>query len=72
MKNFSMWNFNIQDDKQIIFWEETWLGTTTLKEQYLNLYNIVQKKSATVAEIFCSRPLNVSFRRNLVAESLQS
>jgi hypothetical protein len=32
----------------------------------------VRRKNATVAEIFSSRPLNVSFRRNLVAENLQS
>jgi hypothetical protein len=61
-----MGSFNLQDIKDI------WLGATTLKEQYPNLYNIVRSKSATVAEIFSSRPLNVSFGRNLVAENLQS
>jgi hypothetical protein len=40
--------------------------------QYPNLFNTVRRNSATVAEIFSSRPLNVSFRRNLVAENLQS
>jgi hypothetical protein len=67
-----MGNFKLQDGKQIRFWEDKWLGDNTLKEQYLNLYNIVQKKSATVAKNFSTRPLNVSFRRSLVAANLQS
>jgi hypothetical protein len=44
----------------------------SLNIQYPNLYNIVRRKDATIAEIFSSRLLNVSFRRNLVAENLQS
>jgi hypothetical protein len=47
-------------------------GAATLKEEYPNLYNIVMKKSATVAEIFSTMPLNVSFRRILVARNLNS
>jgi hypothetical protein len=69
---FSMGSFNLQDGKVIRFWKDIWLGATTLKVQYPNLYNIVRRKSATVAKIFSSRPLNVSFRRNLVAQNLQS
>jgi hypothetical protein len=37
----SMGNFNLHDGKQIRFWEDSWLGTTPLRLQYLNLYNIV-------------------------------
>jgi hypothetical protein len=47
-------------------------GAATLKEEYPNLYNIVMKKSATVAEIFSTMPLNVSFQRILVARNLNS
>jgi hypothetical protein len=43
-----------------------------LKTQYPNLYNIVQRKNATVAEIFSTRPLNILFRRSLVAANLLS
>jgi hypothetical protein len=46
----SMGNFKLQDGKQIRFWEDKWLGDNTLREQYLNLYSIVRKKSATVAK----------------------
>jgi hypothetical protein len=68
----SMGNFNLQDGKQIRFWEDIWLGATTLKGQYPNLYNIVWRKSAMAADIFSSRPLHISFQRNLVVENLQS
>jgi hypothetical protein len=68
----SMGNFKVQDGSQIRFWEDKWLGVNTLKDQYPNLYNIVRKKSVTIADVFSTRPLNVSFRRNLVAANLQS
>jgi hypothetical protein len=44
----------------------------TLKEQYPNLYNIARKKNATISDIFSTRPLNISFRRNLMDDNLQS
>jgi hypothetical protein len=65
----SMGNFKLQDGRQIRFWEDIWLGGTTLKDQYPNLYNIIQKKSATVIKTFRTRPLNISFR-SLVAANL--
>jgi hypothetical protein len=42
------------------------------KNEYPNLYNIVRRKNATVTDIFRTRPLNISFRRSLVAENLNS
>jgi hypothetical protein len=55
----SMGNFNLHDDSQIIFWEDSWLGTTPLRLQYPNIYNIVPRKDATVANIFNLRPLKL-------------
>jgi hypothetical protein len=69
---FSMDTFILHDGRQIRFWEDSWLGTTPLNIQYPDLYNIVRRKDATVAEIFSSRPLNISFHRNLVVENLLS
>jgi hypothetical protein len=68
----SMGSFKLQDEKQIRFWKDKWLGANALKEDYPNLYNIVRRKSATVADIFRTRPLNITFRRSLVAENLYS
>jgi hypothetical protein len=65
-------NFRLQNGAQIRLWEDKWLGDSTLKEQYPNLYNIVRNKSATVVNIFSTIPLNISFRRSLVDANLQS
>jgi hypothetical protein len=67
-----MWNCKVRDGNQIWFLEDKWLGLTTIKDQYHNLYNIVRRKSVTVANIFSTRLFNVSFIRTLVAENLQS
>jgi hypothetical protein len=65
-------NFVLQSGNQIRFWEDIWLGANTLREQYPNLYNIVRKKSAIVANVFSMRPLNISFKRSLVGANLHS
>jgi hypothetical protein len=67
---FSFRCFQIQDGRVIRFWEDFWLGVTTLKEQYPNLYNIVRRKDATVAKILGLRPFNISFCRSLVTGKL--
>jgi len=46
------------------------LGSQPLRIQYTNLFNIVHKKQATVADVLNSTPLNVSFRRALVGNYL--
>jgi hypothetical protein len=43
----SFGNFILQNGMQIRFWEDIWLGSSTLKEQYLNFYNIIRSKNAT-------------------------
>jgi hypothetical protein len=68
----SLGSFKLQDGKRIRFWEDKWLGANALRDDYPNLYNIVRRKNTIVAEIFRSQPLNVSFRRSLVAANLYS
>jgi hypothetical protein len=63
--------FNIHNGEQIRFWEDNWLGNFTLKEQYSSLYNIAGKKHISIAHVFRSAPLNITFRRALVGEKLQ-
>jgi hypothetical protein len=36
--------FNVGDDESTRFWEDTWLGDSHLSNQYLSLFNIVQRK----------------------------
>jgi hypothetical protein len=47
-------SFKLQDGKQIRFWEDKWLGAHALRDEYPNLYNIVRRRNATVADIFRS------------------
>ena len=48
------------------FWEDKWLGQSTLREQYPALYAIVRNKSDTIAPVLGTSPPNVSFRRRLL------
>jgi hypothetical protein len=41
---FCLGTFSIKDGSEILFWEDTWLGNTTHREQYLNLYEIFHHK----------------------------
>jgi hypothetical protein len=67
-----MGKFTVSDGSQTHFWEDAWLDNTPFKSQYASLYNIVRKKSATVAMVFRSNPLNVGFKRSLVGNNLQA
>jgi hypothetical protein len=41
-------HFKHGNGTQITFWEDKWLDNLSFKEQYLNLYNIMRKKKATI------------------------
>ena len=67
---FRFGSFNIKDGTEIRFWEDKWLGNTTLREQYPSLYNIVRHKSDTIAAVMQSSPPNMTFRRSLLGPLL--
>ena len=71
---FPYGSFSIKDGSEIRFWEDQWLGNTTLREQYPALYNIVlgRHKSDTLAKVMENSPPNVTFRRDLVGPRLAS
>ena len=62
--------FKLQNGEQIRFWEDKWLGSTSLKNHYPALYNLVIRKHDTVSKVMSSTPLNVSFRRALRGNNL--
>ena len=64
-------SFKIQNSEQTRFWEDKWLGNTSLKLQYPNLYNLVYDKHDTVHKVLSTTPLNVSFRRTLQGNNLK-
>jgi hypothetical protein len=63
-------SFQIQNAKQIRFWEDKWLGNHSFQHQYPTLYNIIRRKSDTVAKVLSVAPLSISFRRYLSANNL--
>jgi hypothetical protein len=64
-------SFKVGNGSQIRFWEDRWLGDQPLKIKFPALFNIVRKKQDSVANIFRSSPLSISFRRSLVGQNLR-
>jgi hypothetical protein len=58
--------FLLKDGSHVRFWEDKWLGNSTLREQYHSFYNIAQHKQDTVAKVFSTSLLNISWRRDLI------
>jgi hypothetical protein len=67
---FGHGSFSIRDGSEIHFWDDKWLGNTTLREQYPALYSVVRHKGDTLAHVLGSRPPNVTFRRTLFGPRL--
>ena len=63
-------SFIINDGSQVRFWEDTWLGTRPLREQYPQLYNIARKKQDTVAAVLSTQIPNIYWRRDLIGQKL--
>jgi hypothetical protein len=62
---FSRGSYKVGNGTTIRFWEDAWLGTTSLAQQYPSLYNIVHHKKVIVAQVLAEPPLNITFRRLL-------
>jgi hypothetical protein len=69
---FGLGTFAIKDGLEIRFWEDKWLGATSLRKQYPILYSIVRHKDDTIAKVLETSPPNVSFRRDLSGQRLVS
>ena len=67
---FELWCFHVNVGQGVRFWEDRWLGNFTLQYRYPSLYNLVQRKNATIASVFSIVPLNISFRRGLYEGNL--
>ena len=66
---FKRGSFIIGNGENAQFWEDVWLGTSPLAEQYPSLYNIAQRKQVSVANVMSQTPpLNLRFRRALTGD----
>jgi hypothetical protein len=48
---FARGHFKVGNGSNTRVWEDTWLGETPLSQQYSSLYNIVQRKNVTIAQV---------------------
>jgi hypothetical protein len=62
---FNRGSFKVGDGTSVLFWEDIWLGESSLANQYPSLYNIVQRKNVLVANVLAHSLLNIEFRRAL-------
>jgi hypothetical protein len=72
VKNYflNMGSWFINNGEQVRFWEDKWLGNSSLKDKYPSLYSIVRRKNSSVVSVMSIVPLNVSFTRALVGQNL--
>jgi hypothetical protein len=61
--------WKIGDGKKVKFWEDNWLGTSSLAIQFWNLYAILNEKNKPVADLWDGSSLKCTFRR-IVDETL--
>jgi hypothetical protein len=66
----SLSHFSLNNGENIRLWEDKWLKNTTLQSQFPQLYSITRRKNVSVATVFYTIPLNISFRRGLVGNNL--
>ena len=70
---FKRGSFFVGNGQTTRFWEDIWLGTRPLAEQYPSLYNIAQRKQVSVANVMLQAPpLNIGFRRALTGDKWTS
>jgi len=61
-------SFRVQEGSQIRFWGDLWICYKPFMIRYPNLYGIVRKKHALVAEVVSTTPSKISFKRASLRE----
>jgi hypothetical protein len=56
---FSRGVFKVGNGEIVRFWEDVWLGDSSLANQYLSLYSIVQRNNVLVANVLSHNPLKI-------------
>jgi hypothetical protein len=65
---FQHGSFVIGDGLGTCFWEDIWLGNTSLATWYPTLYNIIRTKNVLVADVLNKTPLNIRFKSTGMGE----
>jgi hypothetical protein len=65
-------HFKVGAGTKTRLWEDTWLGDTSLAQQYPSLYKIVQCKEVIVANVLSQISLHIGFIRALTGNKWTS
>lgn len=57
------YRWKVGNGTKIRFWEDNWLGSSSLAIQYWELYVIVNEKNKTIHDLWDGRDLKCTFRR---------
>jgi len=66
------YKWKVGNEKCIRFWEDNWLGSSSLFIQFRPLYRIVNEKGKVIADLWDGSDLKCTFRRNVSQELYQS
>lgn len=59
------YKWKIGNGKKVLFWEDNWLGPSSLAVQYWEIYVIVNERTGTVADLWDGRDLKCTLRRGV-------
>lgn len=59
------YRWKIGDGRKARFWEDCWLGSSSLAIQYWPLYRLVNEKNKPIADVWVDQELRFTFRRTL-------
>jgi hypothetical protein len=62
------YRWKVGNGKKIKFWEDNWLGHSSLAVQFWDLYLIVNEKSSSIADLWDGTNLKCTFRRTVDAK----
>jgi hypothetical protein len=57
------YQWKIGNGRNVMLWEDQWLGTSSLAIQYWELYCLANEQFKTVAELWDGQNLKITFRR---------
>ena len=69
---FARGHFEVGNGQGARFWEDIWLGNSSLAVRYPSLFNIVRHKNVLAAQVLENNPLNIEFRRVLTGDRWMS
>ncbi|TVU21933.1 hypothetical protein EJB05_31604, partial [Eragrostis curvula] len=59
------YRWHVGNGKKVKFWEDIWVGSSSLAVQFWELYIIVNEKTATIADLWDGVDLKCTFRRTV-------